>query len=119
LTGLSIYPKRHLRKLIRQGEYRQAIEFGHSIEGRFAGDADFNFIMGSIFYILEDAQKAMGYFDASLKIDDRDVETWLLKGNIHLFLKEKQDVLECCNRILDVEPDHAEAQALLEKLRDL
>lgn len=117
--GLFSYPKRHLRKLIKQGEYLEAIEFGRSMEDKLGGDADFNFIMGSIFYILEDAKNALYYFDRALKINDWDTEVWLLKANVHLFLKEKRKVLDCCNRILDIDPEHKGAEAILEKLRDL
>ena len=119
MSGLFAYPKRRLRKLVRQGDYLQAIEFGRSIEDDFRGDANFHFIMGSIFYILEDAKPALDYFGKALELDAGDTETWMLKGNIHLYLKEKQEVLECCNRVLDIDPAHAGAEALLEKLRDL
>ena len=119
MSGLFTYPKRHLRKLIKEGEYKEAIEFGHSIEEKYADDADFHFIMGTLFYILEDAQKALDYFDRSLQLNSSDIEAWLLKGNIHLYLKEKQQVLECCNKILDIKPDHTGAEALLKQLRDL
>ena len=114
-----MYPKRRLRSLIKKGEYLQAVEFGRSLESKFADDADYHFIMGSIFYILEDAKKALAYFDRSLALNDKDTETWLLKGNIHLFLQDKNEVLECCNRILDIDHDNNDAKRLLEKLRDL
>ena len=118
MTGLTLYPKRRLRKLMRQGEYEQAIEYGRSLESKFSDDADYNFIMGSLFYILEDAAQAIKYFDAALKIDGSDIESWMLKGNVHLFLGEKKEVLECCNRVLDIRPEHAGAEELLERLRD-
>ena len=102
-----------------QGDYAEAVDYGYSLEPKFSGDADFNFIMGSLFYILADAPNAIKYFDAALKIDSKDIETWMLKANVHLHLKEKEEVLECCNRILDIESEHAGAQELLEKLRDV
>ena len=35
MTGLFSYPKRKLRKLIEQGEYEDAIEFGNELEEKF------------------------------------------------------------------------------------
>ena len=52
MTGLFSYPKRKLRKLISQGEYEQAIEFGNELEAKTPKDPDLLFIMGSMFYIL-------------------------------------------------------------------
>ena len=52
MTGLFSYPKRNLRKLINDGEYEQAIEFGNQLEQKFSNDPDFLFILGSMYYIL-------------------------------------------------------------------
>ena len=41
MTGLFSYPKRKLRKLISQGEYEKAIEFGNELEVKFSKDPDF------------------------------------------------------------------------------
>ena len=41
MTGLMIYPKRKLRKLLQEGEYAEAIEFGKSLEQKFAKDFDY------------------------------------------------------------------------------
>jgi len=32
LVGLFSYPKRKLKKLIKQGEYKEAIDFGNTLE---------------------------------------------------------------------------------------
>lgn len=109
------FPKRKLRGLIEQGEYTQAITYGKSLEARFSGDHDYLFIMGSIFYIVEDAQKALDYFDRALAID-ADVETLHLKANIHLHLKENDIALQCCKKILEKDPDHKEARQIINVL---
>ena len=54
MTGLFSYPKRKLRKLITQGEYEKAEEFGQELEAKFSKDPDFLFIMGSMYYMLND-----------------------------------------------------------------
>jgi tetratricopeptide (TPR) repeat protein len=116
LTGLVIYPKRKLRKLLKLGEYKKAIEFGKSIEKKYGNDPDYNFIMGSIFYSLDDAKNALDYFDRVLAINPKDIETLLLKGNIYLFLKDTEQSLAYCNKILDIDSNNIDAERLLERL---
>ena len=94
MVGLFRYPKRRLRKLVQQGEYKEALEFGASIEEKFSNDPDFFFIMGSIYYILEDAKNTLYYFNKSLEINENDIETLLLKANVHLHLKELNSVID-------------------------
>ncbi len=72
LIGLFNYPKRHLKKLLKEGEYKEALEFGYSIEEKYSNDPDFFFIMGSIYYILEDVKYALYYFDKTLSISEFD-----------------------------------------------
>ena len=112
------FPKRKLRKLIQQGEYEDAIEYGNSLETKFSQDTDFLFIMGSLFYILEDAKKTLHYFDRSLEIKSDDVETLHLKANVHLHLEENDVALDCCRRILEIDPKHRESIEIVEKLED-
>ncbi len=54
MVSLFSYPKRKLRKLVKKGEYKEAVEFGKNLENQNPNDADLLFIMGSIFYILKD-----------------------------------------------------------------
>ena len=49
------YPKRKLRKMITKGDYKKALAFGNSIEDKFSEDPGFLFIMGTIYYFLENA----------------------------------------------------------------
>ena len=119
MSGFVLYPKRKLRKLVKQGEYKKAIEFGKSIEKKYKNDPDYNFIMGSIFYSLDDEKHALEYFDNVLQINPNDIETWLLKGNIYIFLKDTKQALECCNKILDIEPDNMDGEKLLERIRNI
>lgn len=116
MVSLFRYPKRKLRKMVQKGDFREALEFGNSIEEKFSQDADFLFIMGSIYYMLENADNAIHYFDRSLQINDSDTETLLLKANVHFALKENDDVRECCNKILEIDPEHNDAKNLLENL---
>ncbi len=116
MVGLFSYPKRRLRKLFNEGEYKEALEFGSSIEEKYSNDPDFFFIMGSIYYILDDAKNALYYFDKTLSIGEFDTEALLLKANVHLYLKEHKAVKECCNKILEVDPQNKSANQILDNL---
>ncbi len=118
MVSLFRYPKRHLRKLIEKGEYKEAIEFGESLEEKFSNDSDYFFIMGSIYYILEDAKNTLYYFDKSLEINENDIETLLLKANVHLYLKELNPVIDCCEKVLEIDPKNSRAQEILDSLHE-
>ncbi len=119
MVGLFKHPKRRLKKLLKDGEYDQAVALGRSLEPKYADDHDFMFIMGSIFFIVEDAKRALPYFEKAFELDNNDVETLTLKTNVHLALEQKDQALDCCRRILQIQPKNSEAQELLETLEDL
>ena len=114
LTGLFSQPKRRIKNLVKEGEYKEALELGKSLEEKNPYDHDILFIMGSIYYILEDAKRAMEYFNRLLEISEYDTEALLLKANIHIFLKEKKEAINCCNKILEVDPKNKDAQKILD-----
>ena len=118
MTGLFSYPKRKLRKLINEGEYEQAIEFGNELEEKFSADPDFLFIMGSMFYMLKDEKNSLHYINRVLEINEYDVETLSLKLRIHQFLKNDEIVIDCCKKILKVDSDNFEVREILESLEE-
>ena len=117
LVGLFSYPKRRLKKLVKEGEYKEAVEFGKSLEQKNPNDADLLFIMGGLFYILKDAKTTLNYYDRVLKIIGYDQETLLLKANVHVFLKEFDVAIECCNKVLEVDFENMEAKNILERIQ--
>lgn len=119
MVNLFNYPKRKLRKLVKEGEYKEAVEFGKSLEKKNPYDPDLLFIMGGLFYILKDAKSALNYFDRALEIYDFDSETLLLKANVHIFLKEYKTAISCCKKILDNEPENMDARQILEQLKNI
>jgi len=68
LTGLFSYPKRKLRKLIKESEFEEAIALANSMEEKYQYDPDFLFIMAGMFYILEAAKKTLNYVDRVIEI---------------------------------------------------
>jgi tetratricopeptide (TPR) repeat protein len=116
MVSLFKQPKRRLKKLLKDGEYNEAIAFGKSLESKYQNDPDFMFIMGSIFFIVEDANKALPYFEKSFQLDNNDVETLTLKTNVHLALEQKDEAIDCCRCILKLQPKNSEAQKILDDL---
>ncbi len=116
MTGLFNYPKRNLKKLVKNGDYVEALEFGKSLAEKFSNDSDYMFMMGSIYFILEESKKAITYFEKALEINPDDIETLTLKTNAHLSLQQKDEAIVCCKKIISLDPINYEAHGLLEKL---
>ena len=112
-----IYPKRKMRKLVAEGEYAKAIMLGRKIEGGHLDDHDFMFIMGSTYFMVEDAQNALAYFDKALKLKGDDIEALKLKTNAHLALSQREEAIITVSRVLEADPDDEEAQDLLDELQ--
>jgi len=119
MVGLFKHPKRRLKKLLKDGEYDEAVSFGKSLESEYSDDSDFMFIMGSVFFIVDDAQKALPYFEKAFQLNNDDVETLTLKTNVHLSLQQKDNAIDCCRRIVKLQPKNSEAQKLLEELENI
>ena len=119
MASLFRYPKRRLKKLIREGEYVQAIQLVNTLESKFSNDSDFMFITGGLYTILEDPKKALPYYEKAFELDNSDVETLQLKTNVHLALQQKEKAIQCCKQILKLEPKNHRAQELLDELENL
>ena len=61
MTGFFNNPRRHLRKLVKQKKYDEALEYGHGIEKKLEHDPDIAFIIGTIYYIKGDSEKTLQY----------------------------------------------------------
>ena len=118
MVGFFSRPKNRIRKLVKEGEYKEALELGKSLEEKNPKDTDVLFILGSIYYILEDAKNTLHYLDKVLEISQYDTEALLLKANVHVFLKENELAINSCNKILEVEPKNENAKKLLEQLEN-
>ena len=116
MVGLFYYPKRKLRKLIKDGEFEEAIAFGNSMEEKYQYDPDFIFIMASIFYILQNPKKTLQYVERVLEISEFDTQALGLKLRIHQHFKENDKVIDCCKKILEVDSDAFEVRDILKEL---
>jgi tetratricopeptide (TPR) repeat protein len=122
LTGLFNNPRRHLRTLIKQArkeknpiergkKYDEALEYGHEIEKKLEHDPDIAFIIGTIYYIQGDSQKTLEYMNNVLEIGIFDLDALAIKASVYLNLKNKEKVIECCNKIKELDPKN---KALIE-----
>lgn len=119
MVSLFRYPKRRLKKLIRDGEYVEALEFASTLESKLSDDPDFMFIVGGVYVILEESKKALPYFEKAVQLDNNDVELLKIKTDVHLDLQQKDEAIVCCKRIMELEPKNYEAKELLEELENL
>ena len=119
MVGLFNKPKRKIKKLLKDGEYDEAIRYGLNLESEYSDDHDFMFILGSAFFIVDDAKRALPYFEKAYELDPDDIETLTLKTNVHLALEQKNEAISCCIRIVRLDPKNSEAKDLLEELESL
>ena len=116
MVGLLSYPKRKLKKLVKDGEFKEAIAFGNTIEEEYQYDPDFLFIMAGMFYILEDPKKTLHYIERVLEINEFDTEALGFKLRIHQHLEENDKVIDCCKRILKIDSDAYDVRDILNEL---
>lgn len=114
-----LYPKRKIKKFIADGEYAEAISFAKKIEEKHQRDHDFMFIMGSTYFMVEDVQNALKYFDKALTLKSNDIESLKLKTNAHLALNQKEKAITAISDVLEIDPNDTEAQLLFDELQGI
>ena len=119
MTGLFSYPKRHLRKLVKEGDYLEALDFGKNLEKKHPNDLDLLFMIAGIYYINGDATNTLSYLDKTLALNQNDTEALLMKANLHLYLKDKDQAVDCCEKLRKVDPQNKEIDEILDKLEKL
>lgn len=119
MAGLFSYPKRHLRNLIKEGEYQEAIEFGKTLEKKHPDDPDLLFMIAGIYYINGDAKNTLSYLDKTLAISHNDTEALIMKANLYLYLKDKEKTLDCCERLRKIDPQNKDIDKILDDLEKL
>tara|TARA_Y100000590_G_scaffold61489_1_gene65660 strand:- start:196 stop:588 length:393 start_codon:yes stop_codon:yes gene_type:complete len=130
LTGLFNNPRRHLRTLIKQArkekdpdkrekKYNEALEYGHGIEKKLEHDPDIAFIIGTIYYIQGDPEKTLEYMDKALEIGMFDLDALAIKASVYLNLKDKEKVIECCNKIKELDPKNKSLIEIEDELKKI
>ena len=130
MTGLFNNPRRHLRTLIKQArketdpgirekKYDDALEYGHGIEKKLEHDPDIAFIIGTIYYIKGDSKKTLEYMDKTLEIGMFDLDALAIKASVYLNLKNKDKVIECCDKIKELDPKNKSLLEIEEELKKI
>ena len=130
MTGLFNNPRRHLRTLIKQArkekdsakrnkKYDEALEYGHGIEKKLEHDPDIAFIIGTIYYIKGDSEKTLEYMDKTLEIGIFDLDALAIKASVYLNLKNKNKVIECCDKIKELDPKNKSLLEIEDELKKI
>ena len=119
MTGLFNNPRRRLRKLVKQKKYDEALEYGHGLEKEFDHDPDIAFIIGTIYYIKGDPEKTLEYMDKTLEIGMFDLDALAIKASVYLNLKNKEKVIECCNKIKELDPKNKSLIEIEDELKKI
>ena len=130
MTGLFNNPRRHLRTLIKQArkekdpverekKYNEALEYGHGIENKLEHDPDIAFIIGTIYYSNGDSQKTLEYMDKTLEIGIFDLDALAIKASVYLNLKNKDKVIECCDKIKELDPKNKSLLEIEDELKKI
>ena len=119
MTGLFNNPRRHLRKLVKQKKYDEALEYGHGIEKKLEHDPDIAFIIGTIYYIKGDSEKSIEYMNSVLEIGEFDLDALAIKASVYLNLKDKEKVIQCCNKIKELDPKNKSLLEIEEELKKI
>ena len=130
MTGLFNNPRRHLRTLIKQArkekdpaerkkKYDEALEYGHGIEKKLEHDPDIAFIIGTIYYIKGDSEKTLEYMNKTLEIGIFDLDALAIKASVYLNLKNKDKVIECCNKIKELDPKNKSLIEIEDELKKI
>ena len=97
-------PRRRLRKLVKEKKYDDALKYGHEIEKTLEHDPDISFIIGTIYFILGNAEKTILYMDKTLEIGQYDIDALSIKASVFLNQKNKSGARKCCETIRDIDP---------------
>ena len=130
MTGLFNNPRRHLRTLIKQArkekdpgirekKYDEALEYGHGIEKKLEHDPDIAFIIGTIYYIKGDSEKTLEYMDKTSEIGIFDLDALAIKASVYLNLKNKDKVIECCDKIKELDPKNKSLLEIEDELKKI
>ncbi len=119
MTGLFNNPRRHLRKLIKQKKYDEALDYGHDIEKKLDHDPDIAFIIGTVYFMKGDIEKTLSYMNKTLEIGEYDIDALAIKASVHLHQKDKSKVQECCDKIREIDPKNKALEEIETELKQI
>ncbi len=109
--------RKDLRKLVNQKQYDDALKLGLEILQKTQEEQNVFFIVGGIYYMRNQYQTAIPYFEKALDIGAYDIEVLTLKANSHYFLGDPKKAIACCKKIKEIDPKNKAVAELLSKIK--
>ncbi len=107
---------KELKKLVKEKKYTDALKSGTEYLEKTPNHHDVLFIVGGIYYMKNNHNTAISYFDKSLEIGSYDIDVLLLKAYSHQKLGENKRAIQCCEKIQEIDPKNKAVSELLEQL---
>ena len=104
------------KKLVKEKKYPEALKLGTDYLEKVPNNHDVLFTIGGIYYLKNKYKTAISYFDRSLEIGSHDIDVLLLKAYSHQKLGENKRVIQCCDKIQEIDPKNKAVSELLEQL---
>lgn len=114
-------PQQKLRKFIKEKKYTEALKYSVNLEKdeRYRNDTDIAFIIGTIHFLKGDIEKTLSYMNKVLEIAEYDIDALVLKASILAGMKNKKGVIECCDKIKEIDPKNTTMQKILYQFNEL
>ncbi len=113
-TKENIQKFKELKKLVKEKKYTDALKSGTEYLEKTPNHHDVLFIVGGIYYMKNNHNTAISYFDKSLEIASYDIDVLLLKAYSYQKLGENKRVIQCCNKIREIDQKNKAVSKLLE-----
>ena len=107
---------KEFKKLVKEKKYSEALKSGTEYLQKVPHNHDVLFTIGGIYYLKDKYKTAISYFDKALEIGSYDVDVLLLKAYSHQKLGENKRMIQCCDKIIEVDPKNKAVTKLLEEL---
>ena len=104
------------KKLVKSKKYPEALKLGLDYLEKVPYNHDALFTIWGIYYLKNKHRTAISFFDRALETGDSDVEVLLLKAYSHQKLQEDKIVIDCCEKIQDLDPKNKSVINLLYEL---
>ena len=105
---------KEIKKLVKEKKYTAALKSGIEYLKKTPNHHDVLFIVGGIYYMKNNYKTAISYFDRSLEIGSHDIDVLLLKAYSHQKLGQNKRVIQCCDKIREIDPKNKAVSELLE-----
>ncbi len=107
---------KEFKKLLKAKKYEDALKSGIELLKTVPYHHDALFMVGGIYYLKDKYKTAIPYFERSLEIGSHDIDVLLLKAYSHQKLGENKQAIQCCEKILEIDPKNNEVSELMRQL---